>query len=302
MATPMTHRQIKDAIISKIGTATWRKISHSIKFPPKSLWATNRTRDFAEEMILLTLYKDIFAVSYSELLTMVQPRLKLAKESIQHNVKSTRKELRKWAKTIIVPDDSSCLSCVAASLDRPKPCDKVTLWIDSSDFRAKGKQSIHKDKSNWSHKLHSPGRRWLTIMNGKGAPQWISEFHKPTDYDGDLIIFYAKVIDEKFKGETMIGDNHFKKAVDFLHKVTLISPRLNAGRHQVIDGKKVPRKLPEADQQHNSVISGVRGKVEAPYGWVKSQFYCLSQPFYEDANQHDCVIWTAFAVHRLMIS
>ena len=165
-------------------------------------------------------------------------------------------------KTIIVPDDSSCLSHVAASLDRPKPCDKVTLWIDSSDFQAKGKQSIHKDKSNWSHKLHSPGQQWLTMMNGKGSPQWISECHKPTDYDGDLTIFYAKEVDEKFKGETMIGDNHFKKAVDFLNKVTLISPRLNAGRHQVIDGKKVPCKLLEADQQHNSVISGVYGKVE----------------------------------------
>ena len=139
-------------------------------------------------------------------------------------------------------------------------------------------------------------------MNGKGAPQWISECHKPTDYDGDLTIFYAKEIDEKFKGETMIGDNHFMKAVDFLHKVTLMAPRSNARRRQVIDGKKVPCKLLEADQQCNSVISGVHGKVEAPYGWVKSQFYCLSQPFYEDANQHDCVIWITFAVHCLMIS
>jgi hypothetical protein len=45
------------------------------------------------------------------------------------------------------------------------------------------------------------------------------------------------------------------------------------------------------------VIFLVRGKIEALYEWVKQRFSALSQPFYKDEEQHDCLICFAFAYY-----
>ena len=62
-----------------------------------------------------------------------------------------------------------------------------------------------------------------------------------------------------------------------------------------------PRRLSEEEERHNSVVAGVRGKIEAPYGWLKGRFLALQKPFYEDEEQHTCLVWYALACHRLMI-
>jgi hypothetical protein len=59
--------------------------------------------------------------------------------------------------------------------------------------------------------------------------------------------------------------------------------------------------LSEEDEIINNVISGIQRKVETPYAWVKARFSALSQPFYEDADQHNCLVKFAFACHRVLI-
>jgi hypothetical protein len=51
----------------------------------------------------------------------------------------------------------------------------------------------------------------------------------------------------------------------------------------------------------NEVISLVRSKIEVLYGRVKQRFSALSQLFYEDEEQHDCLVHFAFACHQLMV-
>jgi hypothetical protein len=55
--------------------------------------------------------------------------------------------------------------------------------------------------------------------------------------------------------------------------------------------------LSEEDEIINNMISDIRGKVEAPYAWVKARFSTLFQLFYEDADQYDCLVKFAFACH-----
>jgi hypothetical protein len=45
------------------------------------------------------------------------------------------------------------------------------------------------------------------------------------------------------------------------------------------------------------VISLVQNKIEAPFKWVKQRFSAFSQLFYEDEEQHNCLIHFAFAYH-----
>jgi hypothetical protein len=52
---------------------------------------------------------------------------------------------------------------MAERSNRPEGLEGVVLWVDSTDFQVKGKNSVHKDKSKWSDKLRSPGRHGVTI-------------------------------------------------------------------------------------------------------------------------------------------
>ena len=184
----------------------------------------------------------------------------------------------------------------------PPPLSSVVFWIDSTDFCIKGKCSIHRDKSQWSHKLHAPGRRWLTVANAKGMVQWVAGPYLHTQYDGDLAVLNAVTPDGLFCKCDMVGDNHFRKATEFLQKIKLYTNVSKAGRPKMVNGQKVPVTLTKEEEQLNEIISLVRGKVEAPYGWVKQHFAALSKPFFENQKQHQYLVLYSFAVHRIVLS
>ena len=68
----------------------------------------------------------------------------------------------------------------------------------------------------------------------------------------------------------------------------------------MVNRKKIPVTLTPEEEEWNRKISLVRGKIEAPYGWVKRVFLCLDRPFYESEKQHDCVVRVAFVCLRLI--
>ena len=234
--------------------------------------------------------------------TLGIPALRTILKDVHINVKLVWRALGKWVKSVISVDDHRHLGCVAAKTQRPPPLGAVVLWIDSTDFRIKGKRSVHRDKSQWSHKLKSPGRRWLTITNAKAQVQWVAGPYKPTQYDGDLTVLNVATLDMLFGRSHMVGDNHFKKAGEFFSKITLFTNISKGGRPKTVDGKKVPVTLTKEEEELNEKISLVRGKVEAPYGWVKQHFSALSKPFFESEKQHHCLVLYSFAVHRIVVS
>jgi hypothetical protein len=112
--------------------------------------------------------------------------------------------------------------------------------MDSTDFRIKGKRSLHKSKMHHAKKLQSPGRRWLTICNARGQTQWVSSPHLPTFYDGNLAIRYAMLLQSYFEYSIIVADNHFRKATSHFENITLIIPKSKAGRRKKVDGVLVP--------------------------------------------------------------
>jgi hypothetical protein len=79
----------------------------------------------------------------------------------------------------------------------------------------------------------------------------------------------------------------------------VIAPTSHAGRPKMIKGIRTKTVLIDQEEKDNKVITGVRGKVEAPYGWVKSNFAALAKPFYKSEDQHDYLVWTVFVVYRM---
>jgi hypothetical protein len=80
----------------------------------------------------------------------------------------------------------------------------------------------------------------------------------------------------------IITNNHFWKAASFFTTITLITPISKTGHPIIVNKKKVLNELSHEKEHMNEVITGVRGKVESLYGWVKQHFFTLSKPFYED--------------------
>jgi hypothetical protein len=134
---------------------------------------------------------------------------------------------------------------------RPEGPESVELLVDSTEFQVKGKCSVYKDKLKWSHKLHSPGRCWVTVTNGRGQTQWVSPPFLPIVYDGDILISSGSVLDVLFPNLEMIGDNHFRKAAPLLKKVTLHTNITKAGRPRMADGKKIPVTLTPEEEEWN---------------------------------------------------
>jgi hypothetical protein len=75
-------------------------IRESIKFVKDSnieLWGRVQPSDFVENMVLGTLYKDLYDISYYQLEQSVQLSYIISQTSWEHNVKKIRKVLRNWA-------------------------------------------------------------------------------------------------------------------------------------------------------------------------------------------------------------
>jgi hypothetical protein len=51
----------------KVGVQVLRHINSTLTFEDKELWGEFKPEGFEEVMILATLYKDLFTISYSEL-------------------------------------------------------------------------------------------------------------------------------------------------------------------------------------------------------------------------------------------
>jgi hypothetical protein len=126
-------------------------------------------------------------------------------------------------------------------------------------------------------------------------------FSSSSSYDGDLAIRHAMLLQSYFEYSTIVVDNHFRKATSHFENITFITPKSKAGRRKKVDSVLIPRELSEEDETINSVISGIRGKVEAPCAWVKARFSALSQLFYKDADQHDCLVKFVFVCHWVLI-
>ena len=299
---PGVMNQIRDEIIEAIDRPALNAIIKGAMVNEVKLWGNTRPRNFVKGMIYATLLKDIQGLGYLKLRKRLVEYSDLSNEAIQHNVKLVRRALGKWAQTVVTADDIRRLGQVASKTQRPPPLSSVVLWIDSTDFCVKGKCSIHRDKSQWSHKLRAPGRRWLTVTNAKGMVQWVAGPYLPTQYDGDLAVLNAVSLDGLFGKCDMVGDNHFRKATEFLQKITLYTNVSKAGRPKKVNGQKVPVTLTKEEEELNETISLVRGKVEAPYGWVKQHFAALSKPFFENKKQHHHLVLYSFAVHRIVLS
>jgi hypothetical protein len=292
--------QLKAEIREHLPLKVISRMKKHLKFKPKELWASERCNKFTELVLYATLLKDLKGWSYEKICSHVKETQHFVKKTLAHNCQVVRKKLRDWSKTVLVTPSTAILKRRAKRINRPKPCEDVTIWMDSTECRTSGKNSMSRKDPWWSYKCNSPGTKWNVAFDGKSQAIFVSGPYPPSLYDGDLAIAEKHDIETLFDGETIIADNHYAKSKNFFEKVTFITPYTAAGRPKVVDGKKVKFQLPPEKVAHNAVVAGVRGKVEGPFGWMKTKFVNLEKPFYEGTEQHDCLFRYALACHHII--
>jgi hypothetical protein len=168
------------------------------------------------------------------------------------------------------------------------------LWIDSTDFpieRRQGKKGHPKrgkKSSHWSFKLNKPGQRYHFVVNGRSKAVWITSGYSPKQHDGAYVVDHRHEFEQNFADGHFIGDEHYNKPKRLLHNPSFSAPH-RAGHH-----------LTAAQQKENRDLRIHRARVEMPFGWIKSTFEALNQPWAWDLEQQDCLVSFAVGIWNLL--
>jgi len=284
------HQVIKKEIINDV-----------LKFILKkkiNLWGYQKDqRNFKENMLYVSLYKDIVDIGYGRLFTLVS-FLNISQKSLRHNVKQIRFALKDYADLLITLGDVYLWNRSMSKVKKGKKINDANLMIDSSDFKITGKSNTSTKSSTWSWKENGPAQRFWVVYDGKGKVRRIWGGSSPKIYDSDFIKLTADYIDKELDGAVILADNHFSEAQKYLSNVKFYSRIADYSSKRNRDGSPIST-LTRDQQKFNEQLSQVRGKVETPFGFLKNKFSSLNL-FREEKQQLDCLVRFGLAINNML--
>lgn len=188
----------------------------------KKLWGAERPRDFMTDMVILALYKDTNCIGYQALASSNDFKYVLTHDSLQHNIPLVRAALQGWSNQRITEGTMADWNAAARIVKFAEPVGKVHLWMDSTDFRLKGKRKTSRKDESWSYKLNSPGQRYMAVVDAKGRVRRLWGGYSPKVYDGSFLTLNEHYFREHYRGATVIADNHFAQGKNFSKDVKFL--------------------------------------------------------------------------------
>jgi predicted transposase YbfD/YdcC len=290
----LTKQAIKEEVHHHIKKEIMTEIVKFIEGKRLSLWGTCKgERMFTEEMIYITLYKDIKNVGYDALYHQLA-FININDKSLRHNVKEIRKHLEEWGKKHIELDDHYAWNRAIRKVKLGQKIKDANLFIDSADFKFRGKSKISKKSADWSYKANGGGQRYMIVYDGKGLIKRVWGGYSPKLYDGHFLKLMSEYLDKELYGGVVVGDNHFLYGSQYLNHVKFYCNTAENSTKTNRDGKRLSSSTTN-EQNFNEQIRAVRGKVESPFGFLKSKFGSLHN-FPEDKDQQDAVVTFAMGL------
>lgn len=297
----ITYNSLKTYVEQHIGEWIVKKILREIKLTKDELWGLVKTRSWAAKTIYVTLYHDLENPSYLSLTNRVVRFYKLTSRSLKRNVHYCRHKLKAWGKSVCTVVPSSTLQKNGIMFHSHYFTGKVTLWTDTTDIRVTGKDRMSRYDPNYSYKVSGPGRKFLTIHDAQMRSIFCFGPFGPKTYDSDIMLIYMKKIEKLYPRQVIIGDGHFTVAARMFKKTRIITNFVRSGRPTIVNGEKIGRMLTPHQSKHNQNIIKIRGRVESPYGYLKTKFKSLNTIFRESDKQLKCVLVYTLAIHRLVL-
>ncbi|ELR24171.1 uncharacterized protein ACA1_376440 [Acanthamoeba castellanii str. Neff] len=146
--------------------------------PP--LWGMRKGKHFYHCFVLVTLYKDCYAIGQDQLYNEV-------KKSLQHNIHILHHIHKKWAQTVTHLGNLTTWHRLTAKLNLTGPVEGGCLWMDSFNIQLSGVTCILKKDLAWSYKLNSPGQHFMVLLNAHGQFQALWGGYSPKIFDGDFL-------------------------------------------------------------------------------------------------------------------
>lgn len=277
-----------------------------------TLWGLEKPDEFENMCLNIMLYHDATGLGFS----VIERQLKrggtkyYGHHSMLHNSQVLRKALDGWANQQFLVGDRNSWDEAARNGRFPASIGDANLWIDSVDYRIKGKQSASRKGPQWSYKLNAPGRRYVTIHNARRKVVKVYGGHSPKLFDGTFLETHKVDIQELFKGARFVGDNHFSKGKQYFSShaneddIKFYTNYAKKSKKKLVDVEgpvndaDVVDELTNAHQSFNRDHQGVRSRVETPYAWISNTFKALSL-WRETEEQLDYLVHIALAVHNM---
>ena len=293
-----TRRQVKVEVCKRVKDEVITSLTSFVRRQNPALWGMKRSRTFVGDLVLVTLYKDLFAIGYHTLCGEVKVWLPLAERTMRHNMKELRRLFSKWAEERIKRGNLPEWKEAARGLKFSKELKGVCLWMDSSNFPLIGKEGASRKKRTWSFKLNGPGRRYMVLMDGEGKVRSIWGGYSPKVYDGDFLELNKKWLEKKLEGATVVADTHFEWGSKHLEHVDFKTPipQPRGRRKLTSDRVKIPKKLTHEQEKYNTHVYSAQSRVENPFGRMEAKVDALTKPWREGKTQLDYLVLLAAAL------
>jgi hypothetical protein len=281
---------------NKLGASTLRTILNSVKQSNPNIWSEKRPSMLPKTCILIAVYKDVYGLSLRKLRKRIKTWWPHKRKTLAHNQKVIRHALAKWGESTVHLGTVEDWNEAVESWKRPSPLKDVNLWIDSIDFRLKGKATMSRKSKKWSYKLNSPGQRYLFLFDGKGQIRKYWGGYSPKVYDAHMVQIKKKWIMRNLQGGRIIADQHFAWGARHIHGdikfYTKIKKPTKSGK------RKERRGLSKSEKEYNKKIDQVRARMESWFGQIRQKVKALEKVWYEEPQQLDNVVSFAVGVQN----
>ena len=154
------HKKIKRIVMKEM-------ITYFSNSPNLALWGETKPRNFIQDTTYLVFYHDVENIGWNCLVGDLEISYKITSWSLRYNATIIRSHLKKWAELKILPGNLEEWKRAKRRMQFDDRLKDAHLWIDSSDFRIKGKESTSRRDAKWSYKENSPAQRFQFVCNAK---------------------------------------------------------------------------------------------------------------------------------------
>lgn len=243
-------------------------------------------------MVLATLYKDIYNVSFHFLFTRVDFHYSIAQRTITTNVYRVRSVLSDWAEEKIILGDADDWRRAAHNLKFPKPLSDTNLWIDSVDVLIEASVGRGSDSDYWSGKEKHAAWRFMVVSDAKGGVRKLLGGYFPSTHDNSFLQSHKEEFERSFEDAVMVGDQHFAPSVKTLRSLKMYAPVLitkpktrKRKRSEEEKDDEGLLQLTKTKQDWNKKVYTVRARAETPFGMMKNKFKSLQGIWREPLDQ-----------------
>jgi hypothetical protein len=294
---PKSERQLKVYIQKKIPARTLLAILNFVKREEPALWGLVRGRGYEHRCTLAALYKDMTGIGYCKLASEIATWLNVPSTTLQHNTEVIRRILGKWGEERIVLGTLQDWQQASRNMKWKKEIKGSCLWMDSVDFRLKGKRSVSRKDPSWSYKCNSPGQRYMFLLDAKTRVRKLWGGYYPKTHDGSFMKLERRWCERNLHKAVILGDQHFQWAKTHYTDVTFHTP-IKKPSNPKGTPKERRKVLTPTQEEYNKIVRAARARVELPFSEFKTNFKALNQPWLSSEEQMDCLVYFAAGLHN----